>query len=432
MSARPAAPRLLPAAEVLFEAADGGHEGLDALAAALGIGSGPVRADHLRYKPDRTVVGRLNADDGAPVGWVAGFGPAAADKAAGAWRLGEKLGIDLPALDLGGGHLLIAGPVGADKKLRRLLRRTRSVRADGSVRGEILNFNPGRRLVVRRRGPVEDVAISGPDGDVVVKLSHRAYGHIEDLTSALRACGVPALQPHPMAGAQDHGLVFEHYGTGDLSAGGTADEFEQAGHLLRRWHAAGASVAAVTALPRLDASARLRAVVSGIEGILPEAADRARRVAADLNEALAAAGGADVPVHGDYSADQLLRGPAGLRIIDADRAAWGPPGWDLGCFAAAELLAVADGRPRRLDGTENMLHGYGGVESVPAFVGAHVLLRALEPFRAADPRWAERVSGRLALAERLAAAPAAGGPAALTDAMTAAHAGPAHSLRGKP
>ncbi|MCO1339748.1 hypothetical protein BJH93_12730 [Kocuria polaris] len=430
MSTRAAAPRLLPAAEVLFAAADGGHHGVDALAASLRAETGPARADHLRYKPGRSVVGRLNADDGVPVGWVAGFGPAAADKALRTLRLGEKLGIDLPVLELGGGHLLIAGPVGADKKLRRLLRRTHSVRADGSVRGEILNFNPGRRLVVRRRGSAERAEPLGPGGDVVVKLSHRAYGHIVDLTSALRGRGVPALQPHLLAGARDHGLAYEHYGTGDLSAGGTEGEFEQAGHLLRRWHDAGAAVAAATALPRVDASARLRAVVSGIEGIMPEAADRAHRVAAALDEVLAAAGGGIVPVHGDYSADQLLRGPAGLRIIDADRAAWGPPGWDLGCFAAAEMLAVADGLPR-LEGTENMLRGYGDAGSLPAFVGAHVLLRVLEPFRATAPRWADRVSARLTLAERLAAAPAAGGPGALLEAMTAAHAGPAHALRGE-
>ncbi|GHD10080.1 phosphotransferase [Zhihengliuella salsuginis] len=418
MSAQdPPRPALLPAAGVLFAAADGGSDALDGLARRLGPVHGRVRADHLRYKPGRSVIGRLNDSDGTPIGWVSGYGPAAADKAARLLRTGAKAGVELPVFELGDGHVLIAGPIGADKRLGRLMRRTGSVRADRSVRGGVLNYNPGRRLVVRRR----DLPASGagPGGDVVVKLSRRPYGHVAPLAAALKAGGVPALEPHPLAGHEEHALAYEYYGTGNLAAGGAGAEFEQAGGLLRAWHASGARVEAATSLPRLDATARMGAVVAGVEGILPGAGGAARRAAERLGEALAEAGGDVVPLHGDYSPDQLLRGARGLRVIDADRAAWGHPGWDLGCFAAADLLAGEAGSAPGLDTAAALLRGYGGARHLPAFAGAHVLLRALEPFRAADPDWVPRVSRRLALAERLAAAPPDGGVAAVRDALRA-------------
>lgn len=424
MSALEAArPVLLLAAEVLFAAAAGSPDALEGLARGLGPGAASegVRADHLRYKPGRSVIARLSARDGAPAGWVCGFGPAAADKAARVLRSGAKAGVELPVLDLGEGHVLIAGPVAVDRNLSRLLRRSRTVRGDGTVRGEILNYNPRRRIVVRRRNLFGEAAAgwAGAGGDVVVKLSHRPHGHVVALAAALRASGVPALQPHPLAGDAEHALAYEFYGTGNLAGGGSGAEFERAGELLRAWHGAGERVQAATDLPRVDAGARMAAAVSGVAGILPAAGEAARRAADRLGGAIAAAGGAVVPVHGDYSSDQLLRGADGLRVIDADRAAWAHPGWDLGCFVAAELLAGGGAR-RVPGGAEDMLRGYGASRDLPAFVGAHVLLRALEPFRAADPAWAPRVARRLALVERLAAAPPDGGVDAVHAALAAA------------
>ena len=98
---------MIRAANLLLEAGAGRigpTADLAWLASHFAPGAGLARASHLRFKPDRSVVGRLTDATGAPVGWVAGYAPVAADKAERLLRLGEKAGLELPVLDLGEGH----------------------------------------------------------------------------------------------------------------------------------------------------------------------------------------------------------------------------------------------------------------------------------------------------------------------------------------
>ncbi|MBG6085334.1 phosphotransferase family protein [Zhihengliuella flava] len=408
---------MIRAADVLLAAGAGDAAAsveLAWLASRCVPGAADVRASHLRFKPGRSVIGRLTGAGGVPIGWVAGYGPSAADKAERLVRAGDAAGITVSVLQLGGGHVLLAAPVGLDKRLRRRLRQTSLVRADGSLRGQALAYNPFRRLVLRRAatGSGEGSA----QGDVVLKLSQASVAHVVPLTTALRSAGVPVLVPRPVPGHEQHLLEFEHYGTGDLSTGASADDVAAAGDLLRRWHGAADQVASAVDLPQVQVRARLEAVVSGVAGLMPESAEVAREAARDLGMALerVAPEGGLVPVHGDFSADQLLRGANGLRVIDPDRAAWGSAGWDVGSFVAASLLA--DGAEPGIAAGAALLDGYGQASVAPAYVGAHIFLRALEPFRAAHAGWRGLVAERLRVAARCAAAPADAPLAALAEA----------------
>ena len=114
-------------------------------------------------------------------------------------------------------------------------------------------------------------------------------------------------------------------------------------------------------------------------------------------------------VHGDFSADQVIRrdaapddtpdGMSGITIIDLDRVRLGDPHEDLGCFAAAELrrtgdwgllAALVEAYPRPV--RRGSLHAW----TLHALV-----MRLLEPFRNASPTWRSELSGRLDEIERV-------------------------------
>ena len=77
----------------------------------------------------------------------------------------------------------------------------------------------------------------------------------------------------------------------------------------------------------------------------PALGRRAGAVAARLADA-AGGGGLEprVPVHGDLSPDQVVMAPdGGVVLLDLDRAAWGPRGWDAACWSASLLAGPAPG-----------------------------------------------------------------------------------------
>jgi hypothetical protein len=145
------------------------------------------------------------------------------------------------------------------------------------------------------------------------------------------------------------------------------------------------------------AAVRVRAaesVVRELGAVLPEhagwAGELVRRLAACAPQVRGA-----YPVHGDFSADQVVIGPDGsVGFADWDRAGWGDPAADLGSLCAAGLpggVCVA------------VLEGYRTVRSLPVdidwYVAAAEAARLTEPLRTCRSGWREEIAARLTALE---------------------------------
>jgi len=133
----------------------------------------------------------------------------------------------------------------------------------------------------------------------------------------------------------------------------------------------------------------------------------ARRLAAELASARAGYR----PLHGDFSANQVLVGSQQVAIVDLDSACYGDPADDLGNFIAqAERHALRGGlQPGRVEAIKAaLLAGYAqGNPLLPKRIGLYTavkLLRATRfPFRARDPDWPQRTESLLDRAEAVLA-----------------------------
>jgi len=166
-----------------------------------------------------------------------------------------------------------------------------------------------------------------------------------------------------------------------------------AGRMLARLHASGARLDPTDQEP--DAAA-VQQVARQLGDLLPELRPALEPLVTDLVRRLDRAGPM-LPLHGDFSADQVVLDPAGPRLIDLDSARLGPAAADLGAFAAADP-----------DLADALRDGYAEVRDLPAATdlvlheAAQVLRRAAEPFRRCDPRWRAQVASRVTRAVDLA------------------------------
>lgn len=380
----------------------------------------PVRATRLRHKPGLSTVGVLLPQDATVLGWVQATRADHLDKLRNALRRAADRGQQVHVLrvpDAGAELHLAHGDLGTDPRLQRGLDALRTaypcVReavADGAL--TVLRYNPTRRLVLRRQEP-------GQDPCVIRVTAHRQHA-VGRVPAALAEAGLPVVQPLPGRGGFPSRRVsaWPWYGTGHLGAadldpadrlaaaretGAALARLHAATHLLDGAHPPFGGAAATVAD---DPHAVLGPLVGDLAQLDRCAADRM----ADLVHRLATRTGAMgpvpelVPVHGDFSADQVLvGGPGGdgIRLIDFDRAGVGPRALDLGSFAAVELLekgASLDDLPL----TGGLLEGYraaGAVvpttEELRVWTARALLARVSEPFRAADPDWVDGIHRRL-------------------------------------
>ncbi|WP_101586990.1 phosphotransferase [Brevibacterium jeotgali] len=410
--------------EWVRDAAVGGEAGRE-LAQILGT---DVRLEHLRYKPGYSLVARTVPDAQEPPRWLVLFGPESRDKISNLRRAAKRSGIRLvdAPVPRHPDCTLLSGPIGADLRLRRRLRAVRRlVHRDGSPRGRVLAYNPWKRLVQIAESPRVDGAVVA-DGEVVVKVSAAEDDAADDavvrVLRNLAAQGVPVLEPcaAPAPGVQ----IFPVMPGGDLARalGATAAE-------ARASASAGASGAASADGDRLltetaEALAALhtadrRRVDRALESTGPLCEiDPAARVAGARDAiiafapALVAAFDAvahsvlrsfeDAPpvvLHGDFSTDQVLLGDRVL-LNDFDRVSAGAPGFDLGSFAAVELLAD---RAATIDPFLDAYASAGGRTpiDVPVWTALHVLLRCSEPVRDLVPDPVDEVERRIWLADAL-------------------------------
>jgi aminoglycoside phosphotransferase (APT) family kinase protein len=130
--------------------------------------------------------------------------------------------------------------------------------------------------------------------------------------------------------------------------------------------------------------------------LLPEAGARLAGLARRLTLALAATPADLGPIHGDFSADQVVMSDGRPCLIDWDRAGTGDLGADLGsALARLDANRMWDGVPaeRAHRAGSAFLEGYAATRALPASVEAqrlaHLALLMCEPFRRQLPDWPE-------------------------------------------
>lgn len=364
---------------------------LDAGRLAREAGLDGLRPAYLRYKRGTSCTAGLVPEAGGLGAWMAITAPperfaelARRPK----WReLGAVALPDRPALLV---------PLAGDRKLRgarrladpdrraKLLRRL----GLGDTCLSVLRYKPGRRLVLRADGP------AGPRA--VIKLHARA-GDWEAALAGARFCeaaGGPAI----IGISEKHRAIAMAWAAGgELGADNPAERFGLAGLALAAAHARPPDGALRRFVPP-DARTAMRA----IECLDPRFGAVARGLS--LPEATRAA---TCAIHGDFSADQVVVGPEGARIVDWDRAAAGPPARDLGSALARLDLDEIRGADVA-DAKEALLEGYASLRPLPprrdiAAHRAHALLAlATDGFRNRRKDWDAETRAVLA---RIAALP---------------------------
>lgn len=327
----------------------------------------PVEVRHLRYKPGTSLLLAYTTPSGAfwAGAWAGPDKPGSAERRSPAVRA-------LPGVPWSAG-----GPARSDRVLTRAV--GDAERHEPSWRlAEIVRHNPGRRLVVRTG---EEYAKTAP-GRADAALRNAAL---------LRRAGAPTLSPRLVTA---HTWATASWGDGDLASSPSPAHAAAAGRALARLHAV--PVADIDAGETPDARARSAALALRIA--LPETARRADEIARRLPSARRR-----TIVHGDFSADQVLRGREGrVRLIDLDRLGAGDPALDLAGFAVEEFLRTGD-----LATTTALFAAYqaeGGVTTESewrAWTPLCALERAIEPFRRWRRDWPAAVAARLDRAEDL-------------------------------
>lgn len=364
---------------------------LDAGGLAREAGLDGLRPAYLRYKPGTSCTAGLVPEAGGLGAWMAVTVPPArfADLARRPkWR--KRGAVVLPDR-----HALLV-PLAGDRKLRgarrlvdpdrqrRLLKRLGLENAHLSV----LRYKPGRRLVLRADGP------EGPRA--VIKLHARARDWDAALAGArfCEAAGGPAIVG---ISDRDRAIAVAWVAGDELGTAAPAERFRLAGLALAAAHAR-----PLAHDLRRFAPPDTRTAIRAIAALDPDLGEVVRGL--PLPDLPA---GAPCGIHGDFSADQVVVGPEGARIVDWDRAAVGPPARDLGSALArldldgirgAEVAAAAHA----------LLEGYASLRPVPpagdiAAHRAHALLAlATDGFRSRRPDWTVEMQ---AVLDRIAAPP---------------------------
>lgn len=356
-----------------------------------------VDRGYLRYKPGTSLVAALRLRSGPAFAYavsaaarpkLAKLVDRAAEGSVLCWSLTDGLLVarpaadrDLPALgDTAGLTRLCGVPAGADAAVGP------GVGRDWTT----LAYKPQRRWVGRRDG-----AGQGP-----VLRAYRRRALPEVLTGWRLAEDVAdrtlVRLPQLVARSDRLGVLAV-----DWLPGRPLDQLVD-GHGSRHLlESVGAALAGVHSALRRDDPRRgvqgtadsLRAaegVVGELASVLPGCRRRAAAVLQTLRS-LAPRGGSARPVHGDFSADQVIIGSDGsVGIADWDRAGWGDPAVDLGSLRASGISG---------DAYDAVVGGYRSVRALPRNASWHAalagMLRLTEPLRRCEQDWRTAIAGRL-------------------------------------
>lgn len=288
-------------------------------------------------------------------------------------------------------------PLSRDRRLKaaRMLRRPEDRARFLSEMGlegaalTLLRYKPGRRLVMRADLPSGKRTLLKAHGERDFAAAAAGAQH------AASVAGAPLLRINV-----GYRCVLSAWIEGEALDAATADgdAFRRTGAELARLHRAAlpAGLGMASWDPRRDAEA--------MAGLLSQFAADAERAAAAVAGHLASVGGALCPIHGDFSADQVVMGAAGPVVIDWDRLAAGHPARDLGSFLARLDADVIEGTltagAAEAAGAA-LLAGYeaasaGLPDGIAAFRAAGLLALLPEGFRSRRPDWPELAEAMLA------------------------------------
>lgn len=350
----------------------------EALAAALGTQAVTLR--HLRYKPGTSCSAAAVTADGQWLRLRALTEARCAEK--GQPRVGTT----------GALCITVSRPSQDDEVpgLRRFWPEDRRAKVMAEVFGEShlaearlvpLSYRLGRRLVAR---------LDHPLGGALLKLhapGRFAQAQAGALWAAFHGHG-QLLRASAVALA-----VATRWQSGTvLTAQDAPGGFAAAGAALAAVH--GATHALPFARSRTDEIAALTRTLDDAAHLMPEAGARLSGLSRRLTGALAATPADLGPIHGDFSADQVVMTRTGPSLIDWDRAGTGDRGADLGsALARLEADRMWEGVPRERvrEAGRAMLEGYAAERAVPASVETqrlvHLALLMCEPFRRQLPHW---------------------------------------------
>ncbi|MGH3937429.1 MAG: hypothetical protein ACRDTG_02170 [Pseudonocardiaceae bacterium] len=299
----------------------------------------------LRWKPGRSLrIGAVVPTAlGAAAVLVAAFGPGSRSKAD---KLAEWSALRGAPVHRTGD--IVAIPAGADPTL------------DGLIpSGVPLGYNPVRRWVGWCAGQAVKVHAVAPPPGVAALLTdpsrlltrHLPAAEVAHNSRVVRTAWLPGTSP-------------------------TAAELPIVREALTTLH----SCPPPAGLPVLDADTVLHAAQAATQSVAATLPLERVRLATLLAALRRACGSGRWPaptslVHGDFSADQVVVVPGGrAMLLDLDRAAVGPPGWDAAHWVVAQLAVDAPVLP-------------APTAPSPILVLAAALLRAPEPFRRLRPAW---------------------------------------------
>ena len=377
-----------------------------------GVLGRPVTAQrrHLRYKPGNSCVLHVDAD-GEPL-LIAATAPSEAAKHAKTLErsagsiIGTAPGLQVlvgsPAADRDlPGVALLTDPGRRPLLLRRLLRTGPQVDTDAEP--TLLRYKPHRRWV--------GLLPTFSGGQVVLRVQRPAAARRAASSLAALVAGEPRT-PRLMGFYERRGVLAAEYLRGNPAQSAPAEMLQPVGQALAALHRR-----TCPALPERELAVearQVRAAADQLGVLLTDLADRAADLAAQIVGRLLALPEVQVPVHGDFSADQAVvtsDGQTGL--IDLDSAGLGDPAVDLGCAEAVLLADVVLGRMTEVEREERqsrLLAGYtesGGpadADRVRVHLAAHLLRLTAEPFRLGQTSaWADAAEALLEKAEAVAA-----------------------------
>ncbi|GAA2113649.1 aminoglycoside phosphotransferase family protein [Kocuria atrinae] len=377
--------------------------------------------EHLRFKPETSAVARVvdggHSSSGAASQpwWFAAYAPSETNKAGKLLKRADQTGYPLftTLLPDDPRTSVFCGPIGLDRMLFKALAEAKAVDSHGYVDGTVLSYNPWRRVVFKRDG------VSGESSVVRVWAEPPATA---PFLSALHQLGAPVL---PVTGMTQHSIEqpwitggdFTERLASDVAAGGAL--LPAIAEAVARLHSIDpAAMVSMTqevlhsrmpgargqklAVPGVNPVAALQSAGNGLTCFLDDLRGHFEDVSDDVLRAIAENPGAGVVSHGDLSADQVVLGEDGSPLlIDFDRMKMAPIGYDLGDFAAVEMLSGRNPATAiALADAYRHVPGAGVVtdESVRAWTAFHVLLRVTEAFRNLDPDCINHARQRIDLA----------------------------------
>lgn len=187
----------------------------------------------------------------------------------------------------------------------------------------------------------------------------------------------------------------------------TAHRLREVGAALAELHRPGRGHLAQAS--REGAAMAVLAAANAAAWLCPDLAQRLRRLAPRIAAELLAGPALQRPVHGDFSADQVLVAANGIGIIDYDQARLGDPAADFGTFIAQlEHNEVCGTLPAGRAGeiAEALMGGYchqarcAQPDQTDLYVAAGLLRIAPHGFRNRLAGWPTHIEGVLQRAER--------------------------------